>query len=179
MATRHNIVVPESMERLIHDMFLQIVKELKAFLKEFFGIDVIDEEIAVLQSGRQLTDGFKNSYHLLINNGFGLAQPKLGGHSDMQLAAEAFKATLPPELASWVDTAVYNANRPWRTLNQRGGGKTVPLTPVPEYSTGEDLEHYVQQMSKLSSLIWMPGKREQAVALCNWNHDEDMKRLKV
>eukprot|EP01044_Picomonas_judraskeda_P036239 COSAG03_NODE_15905_length_417_cov_0.650943_1_plen_31_part_10 len=30
-------------------------------------------------------------------------------------------ATLTQELREWVDTAVYTANRPWRTLGQRGG----------------------------------------------------------
>ena len=59
---------------------------------------------------------------------------------------------LPADLRGWVDTAVYTANRPWRTLGQRGAGKLAYFRPVAGYGDGSPLEHYVKRDADLSEL---------------------------
>ena len=81
-----------------------------------------------------------------------MRQPKVGERSQMRRFVADFVATLPAELREWVDVAVYTANRPWRTLDQRGAGKLAYFRPVAGYGDGTDGQHYVQARQDLQEL---------------------------
>ena len=63
-----------------------------------FGIEVTNAQTAVLESGRCVGSEYKNSFHVLINTGYGLPQPARGERSLMGVLVKAFVNRLPADL---------------------------------------------------------------------------------
>ena len=162
-----------------NDAMDKIIPLLMRFYQSVFGSALLPAQISVTTGGRAKPTGYKNSWHICLDTGFGFYSPPKGSDGDMKLFMFAFIEALRhehPELLDNevrvphgnlpVDHRVYTTNRAMRIAGSCKVGETHALQCIAR--GGDDdrapLEKYLLQTDEALQLYtFTPEMRAQLV----------------